>query len=524
MLDEIESDSLNSILKKDYSHLLQRQKPLVEKIFTKFNNEIDIKIIEDFIFGLNFVFINFTGEYYFPAAMWYSQSYKNTKSQLVNLVDNSDLGFIELQKKIFELIFDKVKNRKGYSKEIMEQLKNYLKIYDELNQIEIKTQNDVSNLYKKGQFQPTFSKDGLNYEFTAVKQTIGTYLIPKNAFWNLGSILLDPSFDYNEYNESYPLFPYWLLNKGIDKENKRLFSLNRVSPTIFGNNFDLKDQIVNSINFFINFKFFEPSKSDLYVYSLPDLFKTYDAFEQINNSMSTPSSNEFLNKPDWFLSMKSPKKIQNQNELLNRDELENVNSFLLDNLDVTIHLFNNYMNTKDVNLFQIFRNFERKNIFNDLFSKRLRLDKNNLNINCIIWLKIKKTKHFHLKIRITNFFSYLFPTGIIIDYQSGIMLLINTYHRNSNKFYNDLDNFLEFFDLEYKIFKKHKDYGFLLYSLPPSILFFNNEWHFPNSNLDISINEFRNKINKTLEKEKIFGNKHINKMKIKNFKEYLKNL
>ena len=510
MLNHIESECFKNILKKDYKILAETQTSHVLKVYNKYKNMIDLELIEKDPFGLNFAFTGTTGIYYFPAALWYLQSYKMSKDELIKLKKIRISNINNLQTKIFNIIVDQYSPRKGYSIEFIECLNFYANYFNEY-EYNLENLQDTSILEYNPIFFPNFTVEVLKNNMSNIKQTLGTYIIPNNIFWNLGSIVLDPFLDYNNFDLEYQIFPYWLIELG----NNNYFRMYRISPEEFGNKFKFKYQIVNNLKFFINFRYYSQSKSELFSYSIPDLFKSYEIFEEQEFILLDKADSSLigLKRPNWNLSIESPKGIQNQISLLDYHENEDINHFIANNLEIIIHLFNSKDYSEKLDIEKIMYNFERKNVFNKLFNKRLRIDRNNFNINLIIFLKFDKNRLKKYKKNLTDFFSSIFPTGIILDYSSGMMIFLSIYHEKKVKFIDDLNNFLHFFNIEYKI-----------YSLPPTIFFNARRWEFPQFNINLSEKEFKQILPIILEKEKRFENNVKNIHKIEEFKKFINKL
>ena len=521
MLNQLESECLSNILKKDYKILSEKQRPYVENIYERYKNSLSIEIVNNQLFGLNFAFKSTRGVFYFPAALWYVQSYKTTKKNIdeINIVAIKNLK--DLENLFFSIVEDKRISRKGYSIELMESLNFYSDYYSD-NEYDIDTLINSHITDYRPNFLLEFNSEILKNNWEHLNQTIETYLVPNNEFWNLGSIIFDPFFDYNNCSYEYPLFPYWLI--GLKDNNYlRIF---RASTKDFGNKFEFKNQIINEIDFFINFRYYLKSKSDLFSFSVPDLFKTYEIFEEQNFSLLNKKefSVKGLKEPNWYLSTKTSKNIQNQKMFLDNNENDIIKHFLIENLDLIINLFNNSRVSQRLNLEEIIIKYARKNIFNEIFHKRIRLKKNNFNIEFILFLKIEKHRLIKYKLDLKKFFSSIFPTGIIIDYNSGLMIKIFVYHEKKVNLLRELKNFLDFFNIEYKIFSKFHNFGFLTYWLPPSEYFKNGLWNFPKMNIKLMENEFNKIMPLILEKEKKIENLEKNILRIKNFSNFISNL
>jgi hypothetical protein len=523
MLDAIESVCLSSILKKEYKMIINKQEIYVNNLFQKYQNVLNLNIVHTENFGLNFAFIGVSGAYYFPSALWYAQSYKKSKSNLIDLSNASQLSFLDLQYQILKFVTNNEGTRKGYSIELLESLNFYIKYYFEQNSnSEKKFDPEFKLIDYTPEYVSEFTKEIFKNNFQSVSETIGSYLLPNNSFWNIGSILLDPFFNYEDNDEFYTLFPYWL----IKKDKKVLFSLLRMSPLSFVNKFKLKMQIVNSIHFFINFNHYSKSKENLYLYNFPDLFKSYEVFENQNYILMDKNKKgaNYLRKSNWEITINSSKKAKIPQEQLDTNENDAINNFISENLQVIAYVFNNYKDPEKNKIHQIMFNFERKNIFKNLFMKRLRLDRNNLNIDLIIWLKSEKNKLNNHKLNIIDFFSAIFPTGIVISYYSGVMFYLSIHQRKKGEIIHNLVDFLEFSNFEYKIYENFDDHGFLVYSLPPSELFYENNWHFQKSKLKIEEQTFKRISYIILEKERQFENLELNRSKINDFELFLKKL
>lgn len=524
MLDEIESKYMSNINKKEYKILIEKQEYYVKKIYTKFNKILELEIVKNEEFGLNFSFTGSTGLYYFPAIIWYTQSYKEVKKRIVKLSDHSPKNISDLTNKIFEIVLKEVKTRSGYTIELLECLNFFTKVDSgNLYNSQKMDIDEIHFLNYRPRYLSSFSNEIINNNFSTVTQSLGSYLIPNNTFWNLGSILLEPSFDYDNYAEFYPVLPYWSIQKKNNGDLvQNLFSVHRISPKYFRNNFDFKKQIVNSIIFFINLQFFNKSDSNLFVYKLPDLFKQFDIFENQNFVLSENNfkTKESLLKPNWYLPIKSPKKIKLLEDRFDNVENEQVNNFLSKNLNIIIHLYNIQGYSKLFSINKTLDSLNRKNIFNNLFEKRLRLDKNNLNIFIIIWIKMEKKRQKNYKSIVINFFSSIFPTGTIINYQSGIVFYLSLYDKNKSKFLSILVKFLDFLNFEYEIYDNFINNKFLLYTLPTSNLFLDGEWNLPQTRLKISKQEFVNIRNTIIQNEKKLRNLDENRKKIKDFEDF----
>ena len=111
MLDKIDSVCLNNILKKEFPSIVKKQKAFVRALYNRYKNKLELKIIETKTYGLNFVFIGGTGEYYFPAIIFRTLSYKDTKNSIISL--RKDLSLNHLQYEISKIIFKNIKKKKG---------------------------------------------------------------------------------------------------------------------------------------------------------------------------------------------------------------------------------------------------------------------------------------------------------------------------------------------------------------------------------------------------------------------------
>ena len=518
MLDQIESKYMSDIIRKDHKKLADIQGVYVQKVFNKYKEKIELKILIHDQFGYNFSFIGFTGAYFFPAVMWYVQSYKHTKDDIIDLLNSSTINLSDLEIRIFQIITNNLGFRKGYSIELLESLiffSSYFSNFKSELESDFLGKTFINNYIPK--YYNSFSYDIFKKNLTLVNETIQPFILPDNNFWNLGSILLDEDDLNFKINDQYNVFPQWL----IEENNKPVLILHRISPVQFKNNFIYKKNIVNSITYFVNFNYFTKTNGELYNFYLPDLFEAFDMLENQNSIAHKINSFKYEVNPSWELSINYPKKLNNLQSLLDKNERDEINNFILNNLDIIIFLFNSNRSFESINIQKIMTSFERKNIFNRLFVKRLRIDKINLTQYILVLTKFDKNKQMKFKNKIKQIFLSIFPTGVIIDYNSGLAfyLYINS-ETKKNNFQNIID-FLKFVDVDFKIYGDIINHGFLAYTFPASEYFIGDNWIFPNYDLTIKPKIFQNISKLVLEKERKYYEKEEKKNRIKEFEQFI---
>jgi hypothetical protein len=527
MLEEIESSGINSIIKKEYKSIIKIQKKHVIDLFTKYKNTFELELIETDNFGLNFLFIGFTGRYFFPAVLWYCHSYNNGKKSLNSLFEREFNTLIDLQIAISFFVTELHDTRVGYSGELLESIRFHFYLNERripYSELELELEYfDFFPLYL-----PEYETKNYKKHLNTINVTVGEYLIPNNAFWNINSLVLDHSL-FDIPNEEFPVFPYWLM---YDKSSRPLLTVQRISSDQIKQYKQLKKYHLTSYSYFINLNNLESKGNSMYHFTLPDLFKEFNKFEKNNFQFSDTYYDrrkyyplvDALLPPNWILHINSPIDSNNYYEGLIFGENDTIKNFTVHNLDIIIHLFNTF-HSNNKYIHNIFLHDIKKNIFTNIFLKRLRLDISTLGELLIISIQIdKRTKtNLEIKDQIKNFFSAIYPTGIILDYFSGILFYCQISKIEKNHLHK-LAEFLELFNFPFKIHTKIKEYGFLNYHLPPSNLFVNKSWDFPPRDLLIDSIDFSKTIQHVLDLENNFASNSINKEKISNFKNFIQKL
>jgi hypothetical protein len=98
MIEEIENNYPNYIKKGKYKKIAKVQKPFVTSLYNKYSSQLDLRIIENRLYGTNFSFIGTSDGYFFPAVL-YSTIYKKNKERIFEITKFNSL--LDLQHQIF---------------------------------------------------------------------------------------------------------------------------------------------------------------------------------------------------------------------------------------------------------------------------------------------------------------------------------------------------------------------------------------------------------------------------------------
>lgn len=521
MIENIEKEFSAYILKKELNLLYQKQHSYVKPIYNKYKISLNLDLVDDKNYGLNFIFISNTGKFFFPSYLWRVLSFKDTKDKISLLVEKEDLSFRDLQFELFDIIQSNIKMRNGLRIETLESLYFYTKNFIEFSKTE--TYSDIFD-YVLDQYNPVYYKDFKKLSFKQVdkncENNVFSYAIPKNKSWNLGAFIIEPFSDY-DLSQELPILPYYL----VDKDENLLFSLHRISPSEFSNKFVFKDKIITNLSFFISLNSLINKKSKGYLFYLPDLFKKFEMFESqgFEYNFTSGDVNNLILSPNWELAVEFPQKSMNTKNFINNGENDQINEFLLENLDLIAYIFNSNPRNR-YSISKIMIHETKENIFGDFFLNRLRIDNYNQKlIQIFVWVKYSKKNRNKYISRVTNFLKTIFPFGIIIEYQTGTIFIVNINKTNQNNL-ESIKDFLNLFNFEFQIFIKFVDRGFLIYSLPAANYWQNDHWALPVRKLKTSNSDYSLIINNTLEKEKKFISKKVNKKKYKDFLKIMNNL
>ena len=521
MLEQIELVAINNIIKKEYLILSEKQSPYVETLYQKYKNQLDIKIVQNTGMGVNFVF-NGLGSYNFPGLLWESFSYQNSKNEIKSMLEIENLDWKKFQYDIYTLLWNNKKTKSGISNELLETLYFSVKFVDEF--INAGSDNFIYK-YKLKDYKPIYlpeltEKIFFNHLHKAHSLLIAG-VVPNYQFWNLGEILIDPTT--NNQDSKLPLFPLWLATQ---ENNKPLFIIHRISTDKFTKNFGFKDNIVDSIEYSISFNYY--SKKRRYnTHFMPNLFNEFDLFENqgytyIDNQDSNENS---VHPPNWSLSIKIPTNPSNIIDTMDKLENEDIIKLKQENLDSIIHLYNTFYNSNsDFDKIFVKNKLARKNIFDEMFYRRIYYTSSLDLTEILIWITSLKNRQLKIISKIIALLKTTFPTGTIIKYKKGIVIWITINKEYVNRNINQLHEFLQLFSLEYQIYTNFVNHGLKTYNLPPSLYWNNGQWNLPERSINTSIEEFK-KISPLINEleEKFIANELLKK-KYTNFKNIIEKI
>lgn len=522
MLDEMETECFKEIVKRDYKKLALKQRPYVQRLYNQYQNLLNLKLRDTKEFGLNFVFDGVTGNYYFPAIVFYS--YKSIKHKITTLDTSSFKSFLDLEVALSIIVSFKRDNRKkGLSIDLIESLRYIMSNFTGFT----RSDNIINSQYLIREYRPLYKEElslsDLKRHSSKIDNLVGEYIIPINLFWNIGSFILDESMDIGNFH--LPVFPYWSLYNN----NRPFLTLHRISTQYIQRKFNWKKQLIKSFTYFINFNYYSlyGNKRKLYQFTQPDLFQCYDQFEGQNFEYFSQTSfnrqNKSILSPNWILTVPSPQRPVDVLDILLKDESDQINEFLIQHLDTIIHLFNtNRINRFNVNL--IMHSNKINNIFENIFTKRLRLSDWSLNYELVIYfknMKEREAKHF---MRLKKFLVAIYPAGIVLEFNSGFILYFLTKKENIKNDIVKLKEFIDMFSRDYFILDNPINHGFLIYFLPPSTNFVDNNWNFPEISLQIQPREFKNIHANVIKKEHEYLNNDMNKRKIREFIRFINSI